>query len=82
LEGLALAEKTGQRFREAFPRLTESRCDCCGETFVDEVGLLLVEEAVVSYRDARVEREAKKRRAWAEAERRTQDALREAQAAR
>jgi hypothetical protein len=50
-------------------------CECCSETFVDEVGLMLVEEAVLAYRDALVEKATRDRAAWADAEHRSAQAL-------
>ncbi len=51
-----------------FPRLTEHRCDCCGETLVDEVGLIAVCDAVRSFRDAIVEKAGRDESAWADAQ--------------
>ena len=51
------------------------RCDCCDETFVDEVALLMISDAVETYRDALVEKRASDEAAWADAERQIAEAL-------
>lgn len=51
------------------------RCDCCAETFVDEVALLVIEDAVISYRDALREKLDGDNAAWADAERTMRQAL-------
>lgn len=65
----------GTSIRELFPTLTQVTCECCDETFVDEVALLVIADALGSYRDALVEKAAGDREAWAEAERATAEAL-------
>lgn len=65
----------GLTLSQAFPTLTAVKCDCCGETFVDEVGLMLVSSAVVAYRDELIEQKARERHAWEQAEVATQRAL-------
>jgi hypothetical protein len=50
-------------------------CDCCGDTFLDEVGLVLVTEAIHAYRDGCAAKEARDREAWAAAEHATQMAM-------
>jgi len=35
---------------EMFRSLTTVRCDCCDGTFVDEVGLMIIEDAIMTYR--------------------------------
>ena len=55
--------------------LTAVTCDCCGETFVDEVALLMIDDAIRTYRDALAEKLEHDRDAWAEAERATAQAL-------
>jgi len=54
--------------------LTRSRCDCCGEELVDEVGQLVIWNAVHAYREALQDKRAEERKAWAEAERMTREA--------
>ena len=34
-----------------FPNLTSSRCECCDETLVDNVGLVVVCDAVRAFND-------------------------------
>jgi len=49
---------------EIFRSMGMVRCDCCDGTFVDEVGLMTIEDAIVTYR---AELRAKQRRddaAW------------------
>lgn len=60
---------------QIFPTLTRATCECCGDTFVDEAGALLVWDAVAAYRDALLENAEHDRAVWAEAERATQAAL-------
>jgi len=50
-------------------------CECCDGTFVDEVGLVLIEDAVVAFRDALVEKRDRDSAAWADAEMQTAQAL-------
>ena len=54
------------------------RCECCGETFVDEVALLVIEEALVEYRDALIAKAERDKGAWQDAQDATQRALRAA----
>jgi hypothetical protein len=58
--------------------MTVVRCDCCDETFVDEVGALLIWEAVIAYRAGLADRAAREREAWREADVATENALRAA----
>lgn len=60
---------------ELFPTLTKVRCDCCGEWFVDEVGLMVVEDAIREYHDELLAKARRDANAWADAERRTREAL-------
>ena len=57
-------------------------CECCGETFVDEVALLVIEEALVEYRDALIAKAERDRAAWADAKADTAEALSAAKAGR
>ena len=70
-----MAEATGRTLQELLPELTAVRCECCGRSEVDEVALVVICEGVMSFRDALVERVARDREAWAEAERATAQAL-------
>lgn len=63
------------RLSELFPTLTETTCECCGQSEVDEVALHLIEAAVVSFRDSLLEKLQRDEAAWAEAERLTAEAL-------
>lgn len=65
LKALALAERSDLSMERMFPALTETTCDCCGLTIVDEVALTAVCDAVRSYRDALVEKGERDRDAWA-----------------
>ena len=56
------------------------RCECCAETFVDEVALLVIEEALVEYRDALIAKAERDQAAWAEAHGKTAEALAAAKA--
>lgn len=71
----------GTSIRELFPTLTRVTCDCCGETFVDEAGLLMVEDAIVSFRDALVAKHEKDKAAWSDAFALADQALAEARGA-
>jgi hypothetical protein len=66
----------GTSLRELFPTLTLVTCECCAGTFVDEVALLMIEDAVVTYRDALNEKRERDQAAWADAERQTAEAMR------
>ncbi len=72
----------GTEIRELFPSLTQVTCDCCEETFVDEVGLMLVSDAVLAYRDELVARAERERDAYAEAHRVSAEAIAAAKAGR
>ncbi len=80
MRALALVERTGHSFQETFRSLTAVRCDCCSETFVDEVALIVIEEALVEYRDALLAKAERDRAAWAEAHAVTAEALSTAKA--
>lgn len=75
LQALNLAERTATSIRELFPTLTTVTCDCCDETFVDEVALLMIEDAIVTHRDALREKLERDDAAWAEAEQQMRQAL-------
>jgi hypothetical protein len=62
-----LAERTGQSLQETFPDLTRVSCECCGGVFVDEVALLVIEDALIAYREALVEKREADAGAWADA---------------
>jgi hypothetical protein len=79
---LTLAEQQRTSVSRLFPGLGRVRCDCCGRVEVDEVGLILVEEALVCYRDAVQAKREQDRHAWEEAFRLAEDAQRAARAAR
>ena len=50
-----------------FPTLTAARCDCCGVTAVDEVGLIAVCDAVRTHRDELAAKAERDQAAWREA---------------
>lgn len=51
-------------------------CECCERTYVDEVALLAIEDAVMAFVEALRSKIDRDRDAFAEAERRTQEARR------
>lgn len=57
-------------------------CECCGATEVDDVALVLIEEGVMRFRDALVEKREQVEAAWAEAFAKSDEALAAAQRAR
>jgi hypothetical protein len=50
-------------------------CECCGDAFVDEVALLVIADALETYRGALLEKGEADRAAWADAETQTAVAL-------
>lgn len=68
----------GTSLRELFPTLTQVTCECCAGTFVDEVALLLIEDAVIAYRDALVAKTERDDGAWEDAYAAAAQAQREA----
>jgi hypothetical protein len=58
-----------------FRSMTAKRCDCCDGVFVDEVAAMLIEDAVIAYRDELEAKANRDARAWREADRVTQQAL-------
>ena len=55
-------------------------CECCDETFVDEVALLVIEEALVEHRDQLIAKAEREQAAWADAHAKTAEALAAAEA--
>lgn len=49
------------------PTLTTTRCGCCNETFVDEVALVIVCDAVRAYRDELDARAREEAQTWRDA---------------
>lgn len=65
----------GMHPAELYPTLTRSRCDCCGEEFVDPVGELVIWDAVYTYRSERRAKERREQAAWDAADAATAAAL-------
>ncbi len=63
-----------------FPTLTTVRCDCCGGTFIDEVGLMVIEDAIRAYREELRAGRHRDDRAWSEARADVDAAVKEAMA--
>jgi len=40
----------GSSLSQMFRSMGTVKCDCCGGTFIDEVGLMVIEDAVITYR--------------------------------
>ena len=53
------------------------RCDCCDGTFVDEVGLMVIEDAVTTYRTQLRAKERRDDAAWGLARANVDAAVRE-----
>lgn len=65
-----------------YPTLTEVPCDCCGETLIDPVGLVIVCDAVRAYRIGVENRQHDEAAAWREAHEKAAAAMEAARAAR